>query len=188
MSFSHAEDKDLMVSIRLMQLMIDSGASIEETMKAIADEELGKISDVFDAVLKKSMSGSYISDEIEKQMSKAHSKSFKKVLSIILMSLKEGLPAKESLKNLADTLEQEEKLSRKGLVKKVTLASDALTYISVLAVVTIIFFLMGSMMQYGPFSITIISDEITETVLMFCVLASLLVTGYIKLQDGGGSS
>lgn len=174
-----------MVAIRLMQLMIDSGASIEETMRAIADEKLGKISSIFDDVLKESMSGSYISDEIEKQMHKVHSKQFRKVLSILLMSLKEGLPVKESFKNLADTLEREEKLSRKGLVKKVTLASDVLTYISVLAVVTIIFFLMGSMMQYGPFSITIISDELVRGVLMFCVFASLLVTVYIRLQEGG---
>ncbi|NOQ37708.1 hypothetical protein GQ472_02355 [archaeon] len=185
MSFSHSEDKNLMVAIRLMQLMIDSGASIEETMRAIADEKLGKISRIFDAVLKESISGSYISDEIEKQMHGVHSKPFKKVLSILQMSLKEGLPVRESFSNLADTLEREEKLSRKGLVKKVTLASDVLTYVTVLAVVTIIFFLMGSMMQYGPFSITIITDELANGVLMLCIFISLLVTGYIRLQDGG---
>ncbi|MEA2003828.1 MAG: hypothetical protein U9O53_02610, partial [archaeon] len=88
---------------------------------------------------------------------------------------------KESFKNLADTFEQEERLSRKGLVKKVTFASDALTYISVVAVVAIVFFLMGNMMQSGPFSIEIISAEIAKGVLMISVLASLLVTCYIGL-------
>ncbi|MEA2004486.1 MAG: type II secretion system F family protein, partial [archaeon] len=85
MSFSHADDKNLMVAIRLMQLMIDSGASIEETMRSIADEKLGKISKTFDSVLNRSMSGGDISDEIEKQVKKTRSKLFGKVLSILLM-------------------------------------------------------------------------------------------------------
>ena len=188
MSFSHSEDKDLMIALRLLQMMVGAGASIEEAMKSVADSGLGSVSKSFSSILRQSIDGGDISSEIKKEIGNVNSKPLKKLLSILDMGISSGGALGDGLLNLADMLNEEEKIKRKSLLKKIALASDMLTYVSMFSVVVIIFYLMSDMMQYGSFSITLISLEMVQSLLMLSVAVYVLVMLYIKLNDGGKMS
>ncbi|MBW6461737.1 MAG: type II secretion system F family protein [DPANN group archaeon] len=184
MSFSHSKDKDMMIALRLFQMMLGAGASIEEAMKSVADSGLGSVSKSFSSIIKQSISSSDISSEIKKEISHVHFSPLKKLLLILDMGISSGGSCGDSLLNLANMLDEEEKIKRKSFLKKIALASDMLTYVSMFSVVVIIFYLMSDMMQYGPYSIIIISYEMVRSMLMFSVFAYILIILYIKIIEG----
>ena len=185
MSFSHSEDKDMMIALRLLQMMVGAGASIEEAMKSVADSGLGRVSKSFSSILERSIEGGDISSEIKIELGNVNSKPLKKLLSILDMGISSGGSLGEGLLNLADMLNEEERIKRTSLLKRIALASDMLTYASMFSVVVIIFYLMSDMMQYGSFSITLISYETVQLLLMISVAVYVLVMLYIKINDGG---
>ncbi len=188
MSFSHSEDKDMMIALRLLQMMVGAGASIEEAMKSVADSGLGVVSKSFSGIIERSIDGGDISSEIKVEQGNVKYKPLKKLLSILDMGIASGGSLGEGLLNLANMLDAEEKIKRKSFLKKIALASDVLTYVSMFSVVVIIFYLMSDMMQYGAFSITLISHETVQSLLMFSVLVYVLIMLYIKLNDRGKMS
>ncbi|NOQ55599.1 MAG: hypothetical protein GQ477_02210 [Nanohaloarchaea archaeon] len=185
MSVSHSKDKDMMVALRLLQMMVGAGASIEEAMKSVSMEKLGIVSKSFSRIIERSIQEGDLSSEIKKEMGSVHFEPLKKLLSILDMGLSSGGSCGSGLLNLADMLDEEEKIKRKSLLKSIALASDTLTYVSMFSVVVIIFYLMGDMMQYGSFSITLISESMVRSILMFSVLVYALIMLFIKIKDGG---
>ncbi|MEA3229839.1 MAG: type II secretion system F family protein [archaeon] len=182
MSFFHTGDKGIMIAIRLMQLMLSSGASIEETMRAVADEKLGHISRNFDYVLKRSMSGSSLDAELKSMLDKTAQGPFKKVISILYSGIEDEAAIKDNFKNLAMMIDEEMRIDRKGILKKVGLASNLLSYIALFSLLAIVFYMMGSLMQYGSFSIVLVSKEIAQAIFLFASAVSLAITAYIFVE------
>ncbi len=175
-------DPDMVLSVRLMQIMLRSGASMEETMRYIADERLGKVSDVFRTVLDRSMNGSSVCEELRDLRDGKPEGPMRKMLSMILMCLEDECSIEDSFEDFADMLEKEEKITRHESAKRVGIASEMLSYSTLAGIIVIIFDSMSGMKLFEMIPISFISPEVVDIFFLLLVIFSAAVSAYIFME------
>lgn len=180
------EDQELVYALWAMEVLVSSGVGLESAIKHVAEGGYGKISHEFKNVLKESSSG--LEKSLNAIASGTKSKSLKKALTTMSMSIKGETELAGSLRTLADRETEKRKARIQDFIEKLTTISEMFLTVGIL--VPIIAVIMPFMSITGSISpsqgnapqMTIGSDIIllVQVVLVITLVALGMIMFWVR--------
>ena len=120
-------EQELLYAIRAMEVLLESGVGVSEVMLHVAEEDYGDLSGVFQSIIDDVNGGM-----MQKAIGATQSKSLKKVLSTLAMSLEEDTDTVDRIRAIAVKEARERKVRVDGFVESLASTSDQFLIVSIL--------------------------------------------------------
>ena len=125
-------EQELLYAIRAMEVLLESGVGVSEVMLHLAEEDYGDLSLVFKGIIDDINSGTTQIEALQKAIGASQSKSLKKVLSTLAMSLEEDIDTVDRIRAIAEKEARERKVRVDGFVESLSATSDQFLIVSIL--------------------------------------------------------
>jgi len=115
-----------------MEVLLESGVGVSEVMLHVAEEDYGDLSGVFQSIIDDVNGGMMQKEALQKAIGATQSKSLKKVLSTLAMSLEEDTDTVDRIRAIAVKEARERKVRVDGFVESLASTSDQFLIVSIL--------------------------------------------------------
>ena len=131
-------DEELLYAIRAMSVLLSTGVGLEMAMKHVADNDYGEISMLFAQALEESARGGYLEEALKRIQNQTRSKSFKKIITTMIIGSKGDINLVESLEKIAERETQERKVQIEKFVETIASKSEVFMTVGILMPIIII--------------------------------------------------
>lgn len=171
-------DQELLYAIRAMTVLLSTGVGLEMAMKHVAENDYGEISMLFGQALDESARGGYLEDSLKKIQNQTTSKSFKKVITNMIMGSKGDINLVESLEKIAERETQQREVDIEDFVESLGSKSEVFMTAGILMpiIIIVVVFATTLMEESGLSSTEAISPGVAGGVLtlLLAVLAFII--------------
>lgn len=173
-------DQEILYAIRAMSVLLSTGVGLEMAMKHVAENDYGEISMLFAQALDESARGGYLEEALKRIQNQTRSKSFKKVITTMIIGSKGDINLVESLEKIAERETQERKVQIEKFVETLGSKSEVFMTAGILMpiIIIVVVFAQSLMAQSGLSS----SDEIPPSMSAAVLFGLLAFLSYIIID------
>ena len=142
-------DEELLYAIRAMEVLLQSGISIVEAMKHVADEDYGDLSVEFGRIFKAIDAGAGMSEAVRNQMGATSSAGLRRTLSVLAMSIEQDTNVIDRLRSIADKESRSRRVELQAFVESLSAVSEQFLIISVLVPIIVVIMVGGAGGAFG---------------------------------------
>lgn len=173
-------DQELLYAIRAMSVLLSTGVGLEMAMKHVAENDYGEISLLFSQALDESARGGYLEDALKRIQNQTHSKSFKTVITTMIIGSKGDINLVESLEKIAERETKEREVDIEKFVESLGSKSEIFMTGGILMpiIIIVVVFAQKLMAESGLSAMDEISPLVASVILniLLAVLAVITIT------------
>lgn len=178
-------DQELLYAIRAMSVLLSTGVGLEMAMKHVADNDYGEISLLFSQALEDSARGGYLEEALKKIQNKTSSKSFKKVITTMIIGSKGDINLVESLEKIAERETKEREVEIEKFVESLGSKSEIFMTGGILMpiIIIVVVFAQKLMAESGLSAMDEISPVVAGVILYVLMAFLIIITVDTKRKE-----
>jgi pilus assembly protein TadC len=178
-------DQELLYAIRAMSVLLSTGVGLEMAMKHVADNDYGEISLLFSQALDESARGGYLEDALKRIQNQTRSKSFKKVITTMIIGSKGDINLVESLEKIAERETKEREVDIEKFVESLGSKSEIFMTGGILMpiIIIVVVFAQKLMAESGLSTMEEISPMVANVILTALVALLAFITFTTKRSE-----
>ena len=178
-------DQELLYAIRAMSVLLSTGVGLEMAMKHVAENDYGEISMLFAQALEESARGGYLEDALKKIQNTTRSKSFKKVITTMIIGSKGDINLVESLEKIADRETKEREVDIEKFVESLGSKSEIFMTGGILMpiIIIVVVFAQVLMEKSGLSDMEAIAPHVAGIILNVLLAVLIFITITTKLSE-----